>query len=352
MALTISSSKGVPIETSAGTLYARYLTSENLSSLENTQEADRVGIVAIQLATSSNSDGEFEPLPDVVLHRLSENDYQLLATEIARQSGMRWSPRRPILHSFGLAIKQKNAELADERRQLHESISRSYRFLEQPTLDRLQQQLGNLNRLTASAQSLRDHWSPLFQPSSARQVFDEEQRIQAERARQSSLAEALIKAQPPELYRPAQFEETPLGKAALEGVRSTREVSQKMDALVEVVGGLNQTLVMEVLPGWIKQVERDQAAAQESFKQAAQGLWWTKWAVIVSVIVTVFATWWQVSVARDIDAGNTAQMVKSEALLREQIELQKRLLESQERTLIELKSAPGKKGPGDAADKK
>lgn len=340
MALTLPSSKGVPVETSAGTLYARYLTADDLSSLEKIEEIDHVGISAIQLATSRSSDGEFERLPDVVLHRLSDGDCQVLATEIARQSGMTWSPSRPILHSFGLAIKQMNAERADERKQLHESISRSYRFLEQPTMDRLQQQLGSLGRLTASAHSLRDHWSHLFQPSSAKQVYEEEQRIQAEKALQSRLAEALIETRAPQLYEPPQFQETPLGRATLEGVRSTREVSQKMDALVEVVGGLNQTLITEVLPGWIKQVEQDQAAANKNIQHAAKGLTWTKWAVIVSVVVSVLVTWWQVWVAREIDAGNSVQAKKIEQLTAELLVAQKRMIELQERGVKNQESNP------------
>lgn len=327
MTLIISSPKGVPIETSVGTLYARFLTSDSLSSLEKIQEMDRVGLLAIQLATSKNSDGEFESLPEDVLNRLSDQDYLVLATEIAKQSGIRWSPDRPILVSFGMGVKQLLAFHAEERKRLHDSISDSYRFLEQPVLDRLQQQLGSLGRLTASAESLRDHYSHLFQPSSAKQVYDEAQRIQALQPR---LAESIIETRPPRIYEPPKFEETPLGKATLEGVRSTREVSQKMDALVEVVGGLNQTLITEVLPGWIKQVEQDQAAANKNIQHAAKGLTWTKWAVIVSVVVSILVTWWQIWVAREIDVGNSEQARKIEQLTAELLAAQKRMIELQE----------------------
>ncbi len=327
MTLTISSPKGVPIETSVGTLYAKFLTSDSLSSLKKIQEMDRVGLLAIQLATSKNSDGEFESLPEDVLNRLSDQDYLVLATEIAKQSGIRWSPDRPILVSFGMGVKQLIAIHAEEDKRLKDSISQSYRFLEKSTLEKLQEQLGSLGKLTADAQSLRDHWSPMFQPSSAKQVHDEFQKRQTERIPLTPLP-----------YAPPRFEETPVGKATLEGVRSTREVSQKMDSLVEVVGGLNQTLMTEVLPGWFKQVEHDQAAANKNIQHAAKGLMWTKWAVIVSVVVSVLVTWWQVMVAREIDVGNTEQAKKIEQLTAELLVAQKRMIELQERR-IELQES-------------
>ena len=82
-----------------------------------------------------------------------------------------------------------------------------------------------------------------------------------------------------------------------------------MDALVEVVAGINQTLVKDLLPAWVRQVKASQNGAKVAFNQAATGL---KWAVIASVVVTILVTWWQVSVARDIDRENSVQQKRVE----------------------------------------
>lgn len=125
---------------------------------------------------------------------------------------------------------------------------------------------------------------------------------------------------------------------AIESAKNSREVVEKMDALAAVVGGLNQTLVTEVLPSWFRQVERDQKSAKDSLDHAASGLWWTKWAVITSVVVTIFAAWWQVRVAREIDSENTVQQQKSETLLREQLAIQQKSIEQQARDAAQLRT--------------
>ena len=256
---------------------------------------------------------------------------------------------------FGQEIRKVVGKFAESSREsvrrMNAVVGQAYGFLNSPTLAKLQEQLGGLSKLTTSAQSLRDHFEQAGWKKGLEVDRSLQSAVEMANRNKSPFAQSIIETPRISLYEPPPFDKTPLGRATLENARSTQEVAHKMDSLVEVVGGLNQTLIAEVLPAWISQVEQEQAEANKSFMHAAKGLWWTKWAVIVSVIVTVLATWWQVSVARDIDAGNSAQMAKSEALLREQIELQKKLLEAQERTLIELKSAPGKKKPGDATEK-
>ena len=118
-------------------------------------------------------------------------------------------------------------------------------------------------------------------------------------------------------------EETPLGRATLEGAENSRETVRRMDALVEVVGGLNQMIVKDVLPAWFAGAKSDQENAEQAFKTAGKSLKWTKWAVIASVVVSVFATWWQVTVTREIDQENSVAQRTSESLLREQLAAQR-----------------------------
>jgi hypothetical protein len=120
-----------------------------------------------------------------------------------------------------------------------------------------------------------------------------------------------------------------MGLATLESVENSRQVAKKMDDLVVVVAGLNQTLMQDILPAWFKKIEEDQEAAKGAFDQAASALRWTKWAVIASVIVTIAATWWQVDVAKTIDRENSEQQRRLETVLREQLSVQQKLIEQQ-----------------------
>ena len=135
----------------------------------------------------------------------------------------------------------------------------------------------------------------------------------------------------PRFESPPRFEETPMGRATLESVDHSRHVAEKMDSLVVVVAGLNQTMVQDVLPAWFNKIEEDQRAAKGAIDQAARGLRWTKWAVIASVFVTIAATWWQVDVAKSIDHESSVQQRRVEAVLREQLSAQQRLLDQQAR---------------------
>ena len=106
-----------------------------------------------------------------------------------------------------------------------------------------------------------------------------------------------------------------------------------------------------MLPSWIKQVEHDQNGAKESFDQAASGIRWTKWAVIASIVVTMLATWWQVSVARDIDRDNSVQQQKALDILREQLAMQQKFAEQQARESEKLRELLGSKSQATVAKK-
>lgn len=120
-----------------------------------------------------------------------------------------------------------------------------------------------------------------------------------------------------------------MGRATLESAENSRQVAEKMDALVVVVAGLNQAMVQDVLPAWFKKIGEDQQAAKESAGQAARSLQWTKWAVIASVLVTIVATWWQIDVAKSIDRESSEQQKRVEVILKEQLAAQQNLIEQQ-----------------------
>ena len=131
------------------------------------------------------------------------------------------------------------------------------------------------------------------------------------------------------MQMPSRPENTPLGRATIESAENSRLVLQRMDGLAAVVGGLNETLVTEVLPSWMKKAEHDQRGARAAFDQAASSLRWTQLAILASIVLTLLATWWQVSVARDIDRENSVQQQKTLDVLREQLASQQKFIEQQ-----------------------
>jgi hypothetical protein len=174
------------------------------------------------------------------------------------------------------------------------------------------------------------------------QVSEEAVRM-IDRTMASINVERVQTVETPRIHWPSRPENSPIGRAAIESAENSRLLAQRMDGLVAVVVGLNQTLVTEVLPSWITQVERDQKGAKESFDQAASGIRWTKWAVIASIVVTMLATWWQVSVARDIDRENSVQQLKTLDILREQLAVQQKVAEQQARESEKLRELLGSK---------
>lgn len=132
-------------------------------------------------------------------------------------------------------------------------------------------------------------------------------------------------------------EETVLGRATLESAENSRNTNMHIDALLEIVSGLHQTILVEIIPGWIKKAETDQVNAIESFDQAKRSLNWTKWTIIISVVISLSATWWQISASQSIDEGNSTSQKVTENLLREQLVVQQRLSEQQAEETVQLK---------------
>lgn len=138
-------------------------------------------------------------------------------------------------------------------------------------------------------------------------------------------------------WTPPPVEDTPLGRAVIESAAHSKEVAKKVESIVRLVAGLNQTLVRDVLPAWFKQVDEDQKIAKESFDHAARQLRWAIVAVVVSAVVTVLATWWQISVTRDIDGENAEQQKRTEQILHDQLAHQQMLFEQQARDAAALR---------------
>lgn len=330
------------IATSIGTLYVRQPYSSDWKYLE-LEDAVELGRISIQrLCNRIEDKHDSSPLLDDDLKLLTDADCQALVQAIAKQSGWRELPGESGLKELGGVIKEEKRAITERHEKmlgdLRKSIDSSYSFLGKGALKKLQEQMAgiaDIRRSLAGSESLQAalRAATLPEESWRKTLVGMDHIGKAMRDLKAESATAQIGLprtyEAPKFITPPRFEETPMGRATLESVENSRQVAEKMDALVVVVAGLNQTLVQDVLPAWFNKIEEDQNAAKGAFNQAARGLWWTKWAVIASVLVTIAATWWQVDVAKSIDRENSEQQKRAETVLREQLAAQQKLLEQQ-----------------------
>lgn len=315
-----------PIETSIGTLYVRKALTIDWKAFEN-DEALELGKKAVKLLSSRIEDKESqEQLLQEDLEALNDTDFEALALGISVHNG--WGE---ISSDAGLIELGNNIAAAKKKKlesqkaameELRKSISSSYGFLAGGVLEKLQEQMAGIS-------NLRNNILHSDTLSAAARIADLA-------ARPKVFEEKASLVKPLDLGRPNQliprFEDSPLGRATLESVKNSRETAQKMNDLVDVVAGLNQTLIKDVLPAWFDQVEQGQNGAKVAIRQAAKSLQWTKWAVIVSVLVTALATGWQVYVAFDLDRENSEQQKRTDEILLKQLAGQQQFIKQQERT--------------------
>lgn len=330
------------IKTSIGTLYARHPYSSDLRHLE-LDDAVELGRAAVQrLCNRVEDKHDSSALSDDDRKLLTDADFRALVQAIAKQSGWRELPARSGLKELGDVIKEEKLAITEHHKKmlgdLRKSINSSYSFLGKGALEKLQQQMAgiaDIRKSLAGTESIQAalRAATLSEASWQKSLTSMGTIDKAMRDLNAKNAFAKIELpranDAPKLIMPPRFEETSMGRATLESVENSRQVAEKMDALVVVVAGLNQTMVQDVLPAWFRQIEEDQKAAKGAFDQAARGLWWTKWAVIASVLVAIVATWWQVDVAKDIDRENSEQQKRTETVMREQLAAQQKLIEQQ-----------------------
>lgn len=329
------------VETSIGRIFVRhaYVSDWKQFASEDAYELGRS--VVLHLCNRVEDKNDSGPLDVKDLEGLGEKDVYSLVAAVAKKNVWLELPMNSGLEELGNALKIARVQqlehhtktLADVRK----SIDLNYGFLGIDTLNKLQEQMAGLVDIRKTVSDAKG--------------FGEIIRESSQRGNLRGI-ETVQDCKLP-IRTPPRPEDTLLGRATLESAENSREVAQKMNALVEIIAGLNQTMVQDVLPEWVKQVKNSQKDAKDSFDQAADGLKWTKWAVITSVVVTVLLTWWQVWVAREIDLGNTQQQTRMEAILEKQLAAQENLVKQLERdtaamreeivVLKSLAAAPRKK---------
>lgn len=333
------------VNTSIGTIYVRHAYTNDWEFFD-TNDVVELGRVSVQrLCNRFEGKRDSSPLLDDDLNSLSDADYQALVQTIAKQSGWRELPAGSGLKELGDVIKEEKLAITERREKmlgdLQRSIGTSYSFLGKGELKRLQGQMAGLADIRNSLAGTASFQSALRAASLQEEAWRKplsgiDSIAKAMRGIDAAQIE-IPKYEPPKFVMPPSPEETRLGRATLESAENSRQVVEKMDALVVVVAGLNQTMVQDVLPAWFNKIEEEQKSAKNALGQAASGLWWTKWAVITSVLVTILATWWQVDIAKSIDRENSKQQTRAETVLREQLVAQQKLLEQQAKDAVAMR---------------
>ena len=317
-----------PVETSVGVLFVRSTKVSDVEAVGADDERELGRVVLQRLCSRAQGKRDNTALTDGDVEALTDLDLRMLTSAIAEKNGWHGLPPEADLAGLGMVAKVGlNADcagIAKINADLNASLKAKYQFLTDGVLGKLQAQMADLSKLGVLSGSL----------------IDAQKWAKVDLSKISALTDG-IKVAPsafvipppvetPRLYIPRP-EQTALGRAALANAEYSKQSSEKIDALVQVVAGLNQTVISEILPAWAKKFSEDQAAGKQSFEHAARGLRWTQLAVYLSVLVTALATGWQVWVAYSIDDGNAAQQQRVEAALREQLAAQRTLIDQQAR---------------------
>ncbi|NJD25618.1 MAG: hypothetical protein FIB06_09465 [Betaproteobacteria bacterium] len=338
----------VSVSTSIGQLFVRRARLSDWGLMDG-QTPEGIGRAAVrQLTNRLEAQESHDPLGSEDLEQLQEPDFRVLGEALAKLNAWGSLEEGDALMALGACIETAIGESWDLQRKiladLSESLKRSYSFLGSDALEKLQGQMGDLANLRRSLAKAERTQGALAALDRSKGV-DEWLATIVE-----PISSTAIDLQP---LNPVDPADTKLGRATLENARVSQEISQTLTSLVGLVAGLNQTLVKDVLPAWVKQVETDQEAAQQEFQRAATALKWTLATVVLSVCVTIGMTWWQVIVARDIDRGNTELQREYGELIKQQLEAQRQQTELYRQESEKLRATLGEaKSPRNPSSKR
>jgi len=302
------------VELSGGPLFVRRRRVSDVNALDGSDPA-AVGRRAVQImVNSTESPDDDSGLPDETLDALSEEDLQKLIAEVSVYGSWGDLGGERSFAALGSRIISKLAKEAQHSKELLDSLRTSvktkYSFLNDDTVQRLQDQMAQLTTSRALlSQSVRDSIKDIGIASHLASMVDAVPQMEFTR--------------PPIILTP---EETALGKATLQSARNSEVVAQKVAVLAEVVGGINQTLVVDVLPAWFNQVKAAQASARKQ-------LWVAVIAIVVPVLVSAavqgYATYWQTQEQKAAAATADEYQQRLHSLLLEQLKAQRQALEEQ-----------------------
>jgi hypothetical protein len=349
----------VPVNTSQGLLFARHLALADFTTFDEhlTQEKHSTDLKGLgtrllkTLVCAERATGQTESpaLTEEVYDKLSCDDIKALAEGVAKACDAGPLPEGQPLEALGSVMFDMMVEhtrrMAESAKQIAASVTEVQRTLAKGFGGVSATVQAALAENLSGMSVIRERLKTSAAVEAIRKAQENEQnvvdRFAEDLRRPSELSEALRKATQGTLTKDVRamlaegaisqgagradtflprvsmppFEETPLGRAAIAGeasVRQLQEVAGLVGQMTEQLGRLHTLFLTEVIPQWVENLEEGSRSTNTSIGLARKAIYW-------SIGVTVLMTSWQVWLARDYKIENDKQQEASEALVRQQL---------------------------------
>lgn len=327
-----------PVTTSQGTLYVRHLSVGDMKTFagyfdEKKDKASHdlraLGELALKTLVCTDNDPEkTSALTEETFSQLSDTDIELLINGVIEVSGFTPLPESKTLESFGSIVFDEITSNINRTKETTESLKRSmssaFGSLSQSAMKSLVDSMSSLNAVRDSLKL-----SPAVE--AFRKVQEDHDRLLGGMAHKEFLDKAKIldmsQHRMPELYMP-KFEETPIGRAAIaseDSATQLREVAGLVGDMADKLATLHTVFLTEVIPQWVDSLEKNSGAMRTTLSQTEKSLFWAKWALFASVVVTILMTVWQIWVAREYKLENDQQQSDSVLIMKEQLKASQEL---------------------------
>lgn len=327
-----------PVATSQGTFYVRHLSVGDMKVFtgyfdEKKDKASHdlraLGELALKtLVCTDNGPEKTSALTEEIFSQLSSTDIELLIDGVIEVSGLTPLPESKTLESLGsIVFDQVTSDIKrtlETAENLKRSMSSAFGSLSQGAMKSLVDSMSSLNAVRDSLKL-----SPAVE--AFRKVQEDHDRLFGGMAHKDLLAQAKILEMPqprmPELYRP-KFEDTPLGRAAIaseDSATQLREVAGLVGDMADKLANLHTVFLTEVIPQWVDSLKDNSDAMKRTLIQTEKSLFWAKWALIASVVVTIAMTAWQNSIASDYKLDNDKQQTDALLIMKEQLKVSQEL---------------------------
>jgi hypothetical protein len=308
------------VTTSQGTVYVKHLSlnvfkrlgsSYNENKSKDSHDLKALGEHAIKTLTFTDADPE--KLSEEVFSQLNSKDIELLIDAIVESSQLELLGDK-TLESLGSIIFDELEKFIKNSREASEKLRSAFSSLPTDIFKSLEDSISSLNLARDSLKL-----SPIVEDF--RKTQEDRARLWRGLGYRGLAAQAnIMQMQPPKIpeLQPIKFEETSHGRitiAAEDSAAQLREVAGSVGDMAEKLTGLHAVFLTEVIPEWQSNIE--------------DNLKWAKRTLVVSILVTVLMTAWQVWIAHDYKLENDKQQVDSISLMRDQLkssnDLSKRL---------------------------
>ncbi len=322
-----------PVLTSHGTFYVRYMTVSDLKAFNSYLDKNKdktntdlkvLGESALKTFVCTDGGPENTPaLSEEIYSKLTIKDIQDLAAGLVQVCDLGPLPEGDVLQALGSVLfdsismeaKRKAENAAEIKRMLDKNFGSISELAKVA--------LGNsLNELSSIRENLM--MSPAVE--SIRKNYENQEDLYkniCSKLETDSIAKKALIPGVSNFHFP-KIEETPVGRAAIASEESARQLSEVVGfvgQMAEKLGNLHTVFLTDVLPQWVNNLENSSQTTNQTLNQAERSLFWAKWALIASVVVTVLMTGWQLYIAREYKLENDAQQKTSESLMRQQLEV-------------------------------